>query len=288
MKAIDLTKYNWEELQKMHDNGLSINVIKKHINVSNTVINRAIKEGYIIRKHTKATPPTEEVKNKISSKLKLAHKENRHPGWTHINSRLDKLSYPERFFKQALVNEGIFDQYRIEQQLSIGKYFLDFAFIQLKLNVEIDGSQHFRDNKNIEHDKIRNEFLNNKGWKIYRIPWLEMFKNPKNEINKFISFLNNIENESDYYYDIDDIVLKRKPKYGTREQYFKIKKQENNKKQEKYINLILNSDIDFSKFGWVNKVAEIINQKPQKVNQWMKNYMFNFYNEKCFKRNKQI
>jgi len=48
--------------------------------------------------------------------------------------------------------------------------------------------------------------------------------------------------------------------------------------------LIINSDIDFSKFGWVNNVANIIKQKPQKVKVWMKKYMLDFYNKNCFKR----
>ena len=61
-------------------------------------------------------------------------------------------------------------------------------------------------------------------------------------------------------------------------------KKDYNKKQEQYIELILNSDIDFSKYGWSGQVAKIINQKPQKVNQWMKRYMFDFYNTYCFKR----
>lgn len=50
------------------------------------------------------------------------------------------------------------------------------------------------------------------------------------------------------------------------------------------IDKILNSGIDFSKFGWVGKVSIILNKKPQKVNQWMKKYMPEFYENNCFKR----
>lgn len=50
------------------------------------------------------------------------------------------------------------------------------------------------------------------------------------------------------------------------------------------INLILQSDIDFSKFGWVNKVSSLINLPPQKVNVFMKKYMSDFY-KNCFIRN---
>lgn len=51
-----------------------------------------------------------------------------------------------------------------------------------------------------------------------------------------------------------------------------------------YISQILNSNINFSKQGWVKEVSILINKQPQKVNMWMKKYMLNFYNDNCFKR----
>lgn len=47
---------------------------------------------------------------------------------------------------------------------------------------------------------------------------------------------------------------------------------------------LMDSNIDFSKFGWVNKAAKILDKQPQKVNIWMKKYMPKFYEEKCFKK----
>ena len=55
-------------------------------------------------------------------------------------------------------------------------------------------------------------------------------------------------------------------------------------KQLAYVPLILNSCIDFTKFGWSGNVASILNCKPQKVNIWMKKYMPDFY-KTCFQRN---
>lgn len=66
---------------------------------------------------------------------------------------------------------------------------------------------------------------------------------------------------------------KRKLKQDKREQHIEQIRQQ-----------LLNSDIDFSKFGWVGKAAIIINITPQKVNQWMKRNMLEFYNNNCFKR----
>lgn len=50
------------------------------------------------------------------------------------------------------------------------------------------------------------------------------------------------------------------------------------------IAIVKNSNIDFSKFGWVGKVAKLIEVKPQKVSGWMNKYMHEFYHNYCFKR----
>ncbi len=41
---------------------------------------------------------SEKSKQLISTGLKKAHKEGRHPGWKHINENAN-ISYPERFLK---------------------------------------------------------------------------------------------------------------------------------------------------------------------------------------------
>lgn len=46
----------------------------------------------------------------------------------------------------------------------------------------------------------------------------------------------------------------------------------------------MESNIDFSKFGWVNEAAKLIGITPQKVSNFMKKYMFEFYETKCFRR----
>lgn len=53
---------------------------------------------------------------------------------------------------------------------------------------------------------------------------------------------------------------------------------------KKNIEKILNSNIDFSKYGWVNEAAKLMNKHPQKVNIWIKRWMPDFYQTYCFKR----
>ncbi|MDO8641368.1 MAG: HNH endonuclease signature motif containing protein [Nitrosarchaeum sp.] len=47
---------------------------------------------------------------------------------------------------------------------------------------------------------------------------------------------------------------------------------------------ISKSNIEFAKYGWVGRVALILSIKPQKVNRWMRKYMYEFYDKYCFKR----
>ena len=49
------------------------------------------------------------------------------------------------------------------------------------------------------------------------------------------------------------------------------------------IHIIEQSNIDFSKYGWVSKVSKLTGLLPQKVNVFMKKYMPEFY-LKCFVR----
>jgi hypothetical protein len=49
-------------------------------------------------------------------------------------------------------------------------------------------------------------------------------------------------------------------------------------------NIIFDYDIDFTKFGWVHKVAKILEIPDQKVNKWMKRFHPEFL-QTCFTRN---
>lgn len=213
-------------------------------------------------------------KEKIANALKTAHKEGRHQGWKFINEDKNRRSYPEQFLFNIFKENGLFEKYKIEEKLPVGKYFLDFALIDFKLDIEVDGRTHFKDKKSINHDKKRNEYLINRGWKIYRIAWSQFCKHKRKSINELLNFIENIHNETNHFYSIND-VIKQKP----------IKKNQYDDNQKKYINMIMNSTtINFNKYGWVKEVAKILGCKPQKVNKWMKRFMPKFYEEKCFKR----
>ena len=55
---------------------------------------------------------------------------------------------------------------KFKRQVPIGNYIVDFLCIDKKVIVELDGSQHL---KQVEYDKQRDKFLNDKGYKVIRI-----------------------------------------------------------------------------------------------------------------------
>ena len=85
----------------------------------------------------------------------------------YIRNHSSKESYPEEYFTELFNRENI----KLIKQFAVGSYHLDFCDPNKKIDVEIDGDQHYPDAKIINHDRIRNKFLENNGWTIYRIRW---------------------------------------------------------------------------------------------------------------------
>jgi very-short-patch-repair endonuclease len=61
------------------------------------------------------------------------------------------------------------------RQHPIGPYIADFASVRAKLVVELDGGGHGADDQ-IAYDKVRDEFLRVRGWRVVRITNDQVFK----------------------------------------------------------------------------------------------------------------
>ena len=66
--------------------------------------------------------------------------------------------------------------FKFKRQQIIGKYIVDFVCFEKKLIIELDGSQH-GEIEIIKSDKIRDDFLKYRGFKIIRFWNEEIFKN---------------------------------------------------------------------------------------------------------------
>jgi hypothetical protein len=77
-------------------------------------------------------------------------------------------------------------------------------------------------------------------------------------------------------------------KQKAKQEQINLIKQQQRQSKEKLINelisKVLQANIDYSSFGWVNEVAKLLDKRPQKINHWMKKYMSDFYVKNCFKR----
>lgn len=109
---------------------------------------------------------SEEAKAKIrAARLKFMEE---HPEQTAWRCSKNNTSYPEKCFIKYLEDRGIDKKYEIEREKSFFPYFADFAFNEIKLVVEIDGSQHESDKERVERDKKKDELIQSLGWKVIR------------------------------------------------------------------------------------------------------------------------
>ena len=148
-------------------------------------------------------------------------------------------------------------------------FSIDIAFPDIKVGIEINGNQHYNKNGTLKkYYQERHDIIESCGWKLLEIHYSSCFEEE------------NMQNIITYYKQPDYTEYFKK---HLDNKQLKIKSNRKNKSEER-IKIILSSNIDFSKYGWVNEVAKLFNIKPQKINGFMKKYMKDFYEEKCFKR----
>lgn len=123
------------------------------------------------------------TKLKISESMKKYY-EGKTIWYTSNNNR---LSYAENYFRTIFTTA--------EFNYHVGRYFLDFAWPDKLLYIEIDGEQHYTES-GIQHDLIRSEYLSSMGWTcIKRIRWKEFNKLDYSEKEKIIQELFDYLNE---------------------------------------------------------------------------------------------
>lgn len=160
-------KYHPIEKNSSWNKGLTKEKDRRVMNQS-LALKKRYKNGEIINSN-KGKKKSDEIKMKISESMKKYYSENpdKIPYLLHHSS---KESYPEKYFNDLFIKEGIVGYKR---EFFVLGYFLDFAFENIKLDIEIDGSQHWLDKRIVEHDKKRTEKLLNNGWRVIRIRWDE-------------------------------------------------------------------------------------------------------------------
>lgn len=155
-------------------------------------------------------------------------------------------------------------------------FSIDIAFPDIKLGLEINGNQHYDSNGNLkEYYQERHDLIEKEGWKLIELHYSSCYN------EKLILEILDIKEQPDY----SEFFLKKKVNILPKSLGVGVKNRMNgDRKWEGYIDKVLNSGIDFSKFGWVKQVANILNITQQQVNRWMKRHLKDFYEKECYKR----
>jgi len=103
--------------------------------------------------------------------------------------RLSNVSYPEKLFIEHIEKNGLDKKYLIVREYSVFPYFVDFAFLNEMVAVEIDGSQHLLPERK-KSDEKKDKLLNDLGWLVVRISEKEIKTNINNTFNQLINILN--------------------------------------------------------------------------------------------------
>lgn len=130
---------------------------------TNSLNHQGENHNWFGRKHT------DETKAKIAA----TQKENYRGISRYATVREQRQSYAEDYFDTIFIEAK--KQYHVE------RFFLDYAWPDVKIYIEIDGEQHYT-KEGISHDNERTEILKLAGWRLLkRIRWSEFQKLSKAE-----------------------------------------------------------------------------------------------------------
>lgn len=293
------------KIRSDHNNGWMKGLTKENSDIvrrQNETYRRRLLNGEIQGSFT-GKHHSEETKEKIrQARFKYLQQKRGDTAWEKVQR--GDLTFLEEKFRDVIEQYKLYEKYDIIFNYSLYPYFVDFAFTNIKLGVELDGSCHFKYCTRIKHDIERDNLLFEKyNWKMFRIAFND---NWDDKIQELLNILKNVENynnkslENRLYYnrcneqdkkDVKKIrnqeidkVIKKETKQKIKTSKKSISSEQKEQQIEQIRQHLLNSNIDFSKYGWVGKAAEIIGIRYSKVCHWMRNNMLEFYNTQCFKR----
>jgi very-short-patch-repair endonuclease len=99
-----------------------------------------------------------------------------------------EMTDAERMLWQSLRGKQL-DNCRFRRQHSIGKYIIDFACIEKKLAVELDGGQH---QEQIAYDDRRTAYLNSQGWRVLRFWNNDVMSNVDGVLSSIVATLSSL------------------------------------------------------------------------------------------------
>jgi len=194
-----------------------------------------------------------------------------------------EMSYLENWFQEEVILKfSLQDKHQIITEYHVDGYFIDFAFLDKMIAVEIDGRCHFDKNmKRHERDFKKDEVLKNLGWNVIRMNFHDIRHNHESLVENFLNLLDTNDAQAcDWFGQVRYTEYKKTQKKKMKTSS-KIKfNQELNLKR---ICEIKSSNIDFTKHGWVQQASKVIGITPQKTRIWFNKNMPDLL-EQAFKR----
>ena len=213
-------------------------------------------------KRNKPRKLSEETKQKIREGLARWKKENEQ---LFLEYSRGKSKCCENF-KQMLRNKNISFIEEYTPFIPDRLYSLDIAFPNEKIGIEINGSQHYTVNGELNDKTLeKQKYFEERGWKIFQIYYKQCYTINIDEFSDILAL--NIHGKSYIQEDFDIRYKNKAKKEVERKKYLEQREKEKLQKEEiqYYIikNLIENSGIDFSKRCWSKNAKEYLIERNE-------------------------
>lgn len=140
------------------------------------------------KKQYNAHKQTLETRKKVSESMKKAHAEGR--AGSFPSRKNCEHSYPEKWLIGVLNRElGFVENKDYETEYYFHKQFLDFAWPDKKLCIEIDGQQHERFEERKLMDAKKDKNLEAEHWKLLRLKWSDICNDTQLYVQQILEFL---------------------------------------------------------------------------------------------------
>jgi very-short-patch-repair endonuclease len=196
-----------DEIIKLYVDELwSIKEIAKKFNLGNGTVYKLVGEnirsksqGNVIahKKYPESYLHKKETKEKMSKKrLEFMKNNPEKTSWRQKN-----ISYPEKLFLDRIIELSWDKKYSIVRELSFFPFFIDFAFVNENVAIEIDGSQHLLQERK-ERDEKKDRLLIENGWTVIRISEKEVKNNLTEITQKIEEVLLSLSKEKKYEFGV--------------------------------------------------------------------------------------
>lgn len=270
-KKYNFTEKEIKQIREDYLSGLSLRETAQKWNIkSNSKIQEILKD--VIRtnaeanklahqKHPDAFKHSDETKEIMREKrLKFMREHPEKTAWRRSN-----MSYPEQQFIKFLEEKGYSEKFLIEREKSVYPYFIDFAFTDLKIAIEIDGSQHLEEDRKRRDDE-KDKLLQSQGWRVIRIAE-SIVKTDWNLLQQTIEKYINLETEETFEKIGIVKALKTREKVKRNENGLSEKQQ---KRQDEFLAALPNRDILLQQVTTMSftKVGEIYGVTDNCIRKW--------------------